>query len=220
MENSTSLIAVLIPTLNRPHKIAGIVQNLKDTAPMATPYFIIEAHDTATADAIDQVNAKKIVNKRTASFAGAINTALHETTEPYLFVSADDSYYHPNWTEPLLEKAKTYGLCAANDMHNRDVQAGNLATCFLLTREYALIACIDEPGVMLHEGYTHNYVDTEITGTAKSRGQFVYCPDSLVEHMHYLWGLAVKDATYDKTLVHINQDEALCNSRKHLWEGS
>jgi glycosyltransferase involved in cell wall biosynthesis len=217
LEHSPSMIAVVIPTLGRPHKVAEIVKNLEATAPTATAYFVIEEHDTATADAIDQTNAVKIVNKRSPSYAGAVNTALAETSEPYLFVSADDFYYHDGWLEPLLEQAKQFGMVASNDLHNKDVQAGNLATCYLITRDYALTACIDEPGVMLHEGYTHNFVDLEVTQTAISRGQFVYCPESKVEHMHYLWGLAEKDETYAKSLTHHAQDQGLFEARRTLW---
>jgi glycosyltransferase involved in cell wall biosynthesis len=214
------MIAVVIPTLGRPHKVAEIVKNIQETAPNATPYFVIESHDTATAEAIQQAGAQQIVNRRSASYAGAVNTALLETTEPYLFVSADDFYYHQGWLEPLLEQAKSFGLCASNDLHNQDVQNGTLATCFLITREYAQAACIDEPGVMLHEGYTHNFVDAEVSETAISRGQFVYCADSKVEHLHYLWGLATKDETYAKTVLHHAQDEALFNNRRTLWRTS
>jgi glycosyltransferase involved in cell wall biosynthesis len=211
------MIAVIIPTLGRPHKVAGIVKNLQDTASSATPYFVIEAHDTDTAEAIQQAGAQQIINSRSASYAGAVNTALLETTEPFLFVSADDFYYHKGWLEPLLEQSKSFGLCASNDLHNRDVQNGTLATCYLITREYAQTACIDEPGLMLHEGYTHNFVDAEVSETAISRGQFVYCPDSRVEHLHYLWGLSTKDETYAKTVLHHAQDEALFNNRRTLW---
>jgi glycosyltransferase involved in cell wall biosynthesis len=211
------MIAVVIPTLGRPHKVAEIVRNLKETAPEATPYFVIESDDTATSEAIEQANAQKIVNSRSKSYAGAVNTALLETSEPYLFVSADDFYYHEGWLEPLLQQAKFFGLCASNDLHNQDVQNGTLATCFLITREYAQNACIDEPGVMLHEGYTHNFVDAEVSETAISREQFVYCPDSRVEHLHYLWGLSAKDETYAKTVLYHSQDEALFNNRRTLW---
>lgn len=212
------MIAVIIPTLNRPHKVQDIVNNLKATSPQAVPYFVIEEHDSSTAEAVKAAGAQKIINRRSPSYAGAVNTALHQTDEPHLFVSADDFFYHTNWLEPLLKNSKSYGLCASNDLHNPDVKAGRLATCFLITREYAETACIDEPGVMLHEGYTHNFVDTEISETAISRGQFVYCPDSIVEHKHYLWGLAPKDATYEKTLLHHSKDQALFYQRRKLWQ--
>jgi glycosyltransferase involved in cell wall biosynthesis len=211
------MIAVIIPTLGRPYKVAEIVKNLQETAPVATPYFVIESHDTETAKAIEQANAKKIINRRSKSYAGAVNTALLETSEPYLFVSADDFYYHEGWIEPLLEQAKFFGLCASNDLHNQDVQSGTLATCFLISREYAQNACIDEPGVMLHEGYSHNFVDAEVSETAISRGQFVYCPDSKVEHLHYLWGLSEKDETYAKTVLYHSEDQSLFNNRRSLW---
>jgi glycosyltransferase involved in cell wall biosynthesis len=211
------VIAVIIPTLGRPNRVADIVSNLRETADNATPYFVIENHDTETAAAIKTVGAAMIINKRAPSYAGAVNTALDETTEPLLYVAADDFYFYADWLQPLLDQTETYGMCGSNDLHNDQVKAGTLATSFLIRRDYAVNACIDEPGVMLHEGYTHNFVDAEVTGTARSRGEYVYCPNSIVEHKHYIWGLAEHDETYKKTTRHHDADFALFNSRKNLW---
>lgn len=211
------MIAVLIPTLNRPHKIAELIQNLKETAPEATPYFIIEAHDTATAEAIEQAGSNKIVNTRAASYAGAINTAIPLTKEPYLFIGGDDVIFHPGWLEPILELAKDFGFVGTNDLHNPDVLAQTHATHYLITREYAEQGAIDDPDGFLHEGYIHNYTDTEAVATAVKRGQWTPCLESKVEHKHWVWGLADTDATYDKGTTTNHIDAGLFNSRRHLW---
>ena len=211
------MIAVLVPTLGRPHRVASVVANLEATAPEAAVYFIYEAHDTDTADAVAAAGARYVVNERSPSYAGAVNTALLATDEPLLYVAADDFYWHPDWLPPLLDLADEHGLVGSNDLHNPDVLAGRMATSFLVRRDYALTAVVDEPGVMLHEGYTHNFVDAEIVATAQSRGQFAHAPTSRVEHLHYLWGLAAKDATYDKTLEHHAADAALFERRRRLW---
>ena len=211
------MIAVLIPTLKRPHRIAEVIQNIKDTAPEATPYFIIEEHDTATAEAIKAAGANKIVNTRAASYAGAINTAIHLTTEPYIVMASDDLIFYPNWAPPLLELAKDFGFVGTNDLHNRDVIAGTHATHYLITRDYATQGSIDDPDAFLHEGYIHNYTDTEAVATAAYRKQWTPCLDSVIEHRHWVWGLATQDETYAKGTTTVQTDEALFNSRRHLW---
>lgn len=211
------MIAVLIPTLNRPHSIADLVQNLKDTAPEATPYFIIEAHDTATAEAIEAAGANKIVNARVASYAGAINTAIHLTTEPYILLASDDLIFYPNWLTPLLELAQDFGLVGTNDLYNPDVLAGKHATHYLITREYANQGSIDDPDAFLHEGYIHNYTDTEAIATAAYRKQWTPCLDSIIEHRHWVWGLATQDETYAKGATTVQKDAGLFNSRTPLW---
>ena len=211
------MIAVLIPTLNRPHRIADLVQNLKDTAPEAIPYFIIEEHDIATAEAIEAAGANKIVNARVASYAGAINTAIHQTTEPYILLASDDLIFHPNWLPPLVELAKDFGLVGTNDLYNPDVLASHHATHYLITREYANQGSIDDPDAFLHEGYIHNYTDTEAIATAAYRKQWTPCLESVLEHRHWVWGLASQDETYNKGTTTSNQDASLFNSRRHLW---
>lgn len=214
------MIAVLIPTLGRPHRIPGLVENLRLTAPDAEVYLIHEPEDDATRTAIRVSGARAIANTRSPSYAGAVNTALLATTEPLLYVAADDFYFHPHWLPPLMDLVKDYPVVGSNDLHNTDVTAGNMATSFLIRRDYALTAVVDEPGVMLHEGYTHNFVDAELVATAQSRGAFAHCATSHVEHLHYLWGLAVKDETYAKSVRHHEADQALFRSRQALWTAS
>lgn len=214
------MIAVLIPTLNRPHRIAEVVKNLKETAPQAKPYFIIEEHDTATAEAIAAKDAVKIVNKRAASYAGAINTAIKETKEPYLFIGGDDVVFHEGWLEPLLELAKDFGLVGTNDLHNPDVLNSIHATHYLVTREYAELGSIDNPDEFLFEGYIHNWTDTEAVATALYRGQWTPCLESKVEHIHWVWGLGNIDPTYEKGRTTEHLDRAAFDSRKHLWQNA
>jgi glycosyltransferase involved in cell wall biosynthesis len=214
------MIAVLIPTLNRPHRVAEIVANLKDTAPEAVPYFIIEEHDTATAEAIEAIGSNKVVNKRAASYAGAINTAIKETKEPYILMAADDLLFKQGWAEPILKLAKDFGFVGTNDLHNPDVLRGTHATHYLITREYAELGSIDDPDAVLYEGYIHNYTDTEAVATAKFRGQWTPCLESVIEHLHWVWGLATQDATYQKGTTTVSQDEQTFNSRAHLWTHS
>jgi len=211
------MIAVLIPTLNRPHRIADLVQNLKDTAPEATPYFIIEEHDTASAEAIEAAGANKIVNSRVASYAGAINTAIPLTKEPYLLIGGDDVLFHAGWLEPLLELAKDFGLVGTNDLHNPDVLRQTHATHYLITREYSKQGSIDVPENFLHEGYIHNWTDTEAVATAVKRNQWTPCMESKIEHLHWVWGLANQDPTYDKGRTTESIDAGLFQSRRHLW---
>lgn len=211
------MIAVLIPTLKRPHRIAPLIENLQATEPKAIPYFIIEEHDTETAEAIEQAGGNKIINKRAASYAGAINTAIKETDEPYLLIGGDDVTFHANWSKPILELAKTFGLVGTNDLYNPDVLNSIHATHYLITREYAQQGAIDDPDNFLHEGYIHNYTDTEAVATAAYRGQWTPCLESVIEHKHWVWGFGEQDETYIKGTTTNAIDANLFNSRVHLW---
>lgn len=213
------MIAVLIPTLGRPANVQRVIDDLEPTVrrDLIDPIFIVEAHDTDTMDAIEAIQRTYIINRRSPSYAGAINTAVEMTTHDYLFIGADDLHFHDGWADPLLDLAQRYGLVGTNDLHNPEVLAGEHATHYLVTRAYANLGTIDGHEPLLHEGYTHNYCDTEAIVTAKHRGQFRPCLDSVVEHLHWAWGLAGIDDTYNKGAKHVHADQALFTSRAHLW---
>jgi glycosyltransferase involved in cell wall biosynthesis len=134
------MIAVLIPTLGRAHNIKRVIDDLEPTAPrnLIDPIFIVEEHDTPTREAIEAIQRTYIINKRSPSYSGAINTAVDETTP-------------------------------------------------------------------------------EAVATAKFRGQFRACLDSKVEHLHWVWGLANLDDTYNKGSLYMQQDQSLFTNRSHLW---
>jgi hypothetical protein len=219
VEGSPAVIAVLIPTLGRPGNIQRVIDDLEPSAPRNAidPIFIVEAHDVGTIQAIEDAQRPYVINERGASYSGAINTAVERTTHPHLFIGADDLHFHDGWLEPLLELAQDFGMVGTNDLHNPDVTRGSHATHFLVTRDYCELRTIDGQFPLLHEGYAHNFCDTEAVATAKYRGQFAPCLESHVEHIHWAWGLASMDDTYAKGAKTVHGDEALYRSRSHLW---
>lgn len=214
-------VAVLVPTLGRPDNIARVARDLYATVDPhdVALYFVIEPQDRESEDAIMDEMGFVIHNGRSPSYAGAINTAVLATDEPYLFVGADDLHFHEGWLPPLLAMAGEFGfgLVGTNDLYNRDVLNGTHATHFLVTREYALTGCVDAPGVLLHEGYSHNWVDTEVVATAISRAEFAPCLTSIVEHLHPLAGKAGTDTTYEKGRDSEPLDAQHFAERRHLW---
>jgi glycosyltransferase involved in cell wall biosynthesis len=213
------MVAVLIPTLNRPNNVQRVISDLETTVDRnrVDPIFIVENADTATIEAIKAIQRTYIVNTRVGSYAGAINTAVEATTHDYLFMGSDDLHFYPDWLPPLIELAETYGFVGTNDLHNPDVLNGSHATHYLVTREYANLRTIDGVDPFLHEGYTHNYSDTEAVATAKYRGQYAPCLESRVEHLHWCWNLAKMDDTYAKGANTVSQDHVRFTSRAHLW---
>ena len=212
-------VAVLIPTVGRPNRIAAVTENVLDSTDHANVYFICEADDQPTIDAVaDTLGANLIINQRTRNYAGAINTGLHETDEPYLFAGADDLVFQPGWFETavaaMTDEIKVVGT---NDLYNPEVLSGSHATHYLVDRWYANTGCVTAPGMMLCELYEHNYCDTEFIQTAMSRGRFAPCMESVVEHRHWAWGKATMDQTYEKGARTVAVDHARFMSRRHLW---
>ncbi|MBK6887023.1 MAG: hypothetical protein IPH03_11765 [Tetrasphaera sp.] len=88
-----------------------------------------------------------------------------------------------------------YKVVGTNDLGNRSTATGRLSTHTLVERTYVdRHGTIDEPGVLCHEGYWHEYVDNELIGTAKHRGVYGHARQAHVEHLHWLWGKRDRDA--------------------------
>ncbi len=212
-------LAILIPTYNRPFKIDPLTANALDTTPEARIYFICEEDD---AESIRTVEANKyaqlIINSRTPSYSGAINTGVLETNEPFIFAGADDINFKPGWF--LFAKDMIQGnikVVGTNDMGNPEVLAGSHATHYLVERSYAFNGVADSPGLMLFEGYDHNWTDKEFILTAQHRNAYAHCHEAIVEHHHWAWGKASMDNTYNRGVQSESSDRTTFLSRQHLW---
>lgn len=214
-----SAVAILIPTFGRPHKVESITRNVLASTPNASVYFCVEDDDKATQEAVATTEgANLIVNTRTRSYSGAINTGVLETCEPYVFAGADDLFFMPGWFE-LAEAmmSDTIKVVGTNDMGNPEVLAGSHATHFLVEREYAFYGVIDSPGIMLFEGYDHNWTDKEFVLTAQKRNAYAHCHEAVVEHHHWAWNKAGIDATYSRGMRSEPTDREVFMRRQHLW---
>ena len=212
-------VSVLIPTVGRAHRIPIITANVLESSDHANVYFICERDDEQSIKTVVQtVGANLIVNRRTRNYAGAINTGVAETDEPYLFTGADDLNFHVGWFETAVALMdKKIQVVGTNDLGNSEVLAGQHSTHSLVARNYATQGVVDQLGVMLHEGYHHNWCDTEFIRTAMARGRFLPCLEAKVEHLHYVWGKAPMDDGYSKSFSREPQDRALFREREQLW---
>lgn len=212
--------AVLIPTYQRPDRVLSLTQNVITSGHGIIPYFICERDDKASIEAVVTTpGANLIVNQRSRNYAGAINTGVAETDEPYLFAGADDIRFTAGWFDlAVCLMNKRTEVVGTNDLGNPDVLAGTHATHYLVSRNYATQGVVDQLGIMLHEGYDHNYTDTEFIQTAIARGKFQPCLEAEVEHLHVTWGKATHDAGYTKSFAQAHVDAQRYAERKHLWE--
>lgn len=213
-------VAILTPTFNRPSKIKPYIENIKSVTDMSLVdiVFIVEDDDVIVKNKCLNSDAITIINKRKRSYAGAINTAVRELDYDYYFASADDCYFYNNWLPPILELSKNYGVVGTNDLGNPSVLNKQHATHYLVSKRYLNKCVFDSPNDMLHEGYLHNFTDTELVQNAISNKEFIPCLHSIVEHLHYSFGKSDFDETYKKQDGTSNHDIALYNARKINWE--
>lgn len=221
------MIDIVTPTLWRSSRLEQYVANVHaNTTVDHVLTFAVEDDDPKTLAVLDRLAAhdptvRYIRNTGTKNVHGAYNTAIAEVTAPYWFASGDDVNFHPGWdTACLALMVDPVKVVGTNDLLNRNVLNGQTATHFLVDTRYIaeLGGTFDEtPGIAAFEGYGHDYFDTELVEVAKSRDAFAPCLEAVVEHMHYLIGKAVKDATYERNVAAAGGDSRIFTRRRDEW---
>ncbi len=228
------MIDILIPVLGRPHNAAPLVQNIHDTTQAEHRILFL----SSKGDNEQIITTSRLASRSVweppeirqcvmdfpagrADFARKINIGFDETDGEWVFMAADDVRFEKGWDTAALKAAgDRFDVVATNDMANASVKRGVFGTHCLIRRRYVTDeggTATDGPGVVLHEGYDHNFVDRELCHVAESRGRYVFARHSRVRHFHPLWKTALNDATYTKALRHFREDQQLFLTRSHLW---
>ncbi len=206
--------------LGRPQAVAPLLASIEASTP--SPFrvvFVCTPGDTAVPAVTDSGADLMLVDFRPGDYARKVNAGIDATTEPYIFTGASDLRFHPGWFEAALAKADAgAGVIGTNDLGNSRVLRGEHSTHSLLVRSYVeLHGTIDGVGAM-HEGYRHNFCDTEMVQTAKARGAWRFARKAVVEHLHPNWHKGQPDATYDLGKSGFSRDQTLYHRRRRLWE--
>lgn len=160
------MISLLIPVLDRPHRVAPFLEQLEasldPTLPIVLPVFLCSQGDEAQIAAVHQAAVyPKVVPwpQSRGDYAKKINYGLRETQTEWVFLGADDLAFQPGWLAAALACHERTGACVVgtNDLGNNRVTSGEHSTHTLVHRDYLECGTADEPGLILHEGYWHNF---------------------------------------------------------------
>ena len=210
-------LVVLVPVLRRPHRVQPLLASLHANTPdPVRALFICDHDDGEQQAAVRKCGADMLIVD--GGYAAKINAGVTATTEPLLFLGADDLAFHPHWLERAKRRIKgSVHVVGTNDLCNRRVMRGEHSTHSLVTRAYTHHGTIDDPTRLLHEGYPHEFVDDEFVGTARHRGAFASAPDSIVEHLHPQVGKAPMDDLYAAQGRRMRAGRAHYRLRMPLW---
>ena len=209
-------LAILVPVLNRPHRVAPTLESAQAATPNAAVLFIADPDDDDELLALKQAGARYMI--RAGNYAEKINYAAAHFDRPMLLLGADDLHFHVGWFERAARRLKgDVAVVGTNDLCNRRTQTGELATHPLVARWYLDVGTADETGKLLHEGYRHEFVDQEFTETALARGVYAHATDAIVEHLHPDAGKAPMDSLYAARPARMRQGRKLYRRRRPLW---
>lgn len=212
-------LVVIVPMLGRAHRVQPLIESLSATCE-ARVLFAVSPDDTKVHEAVDEVGAERVTVqwRSTGDYARKIQAGIDVSTEQHIFTAADDLRFHPGWYEAARGRlSDRVGVVGTNDLTNPRVMRGEHATHFLVARWYVALGTIDRPGVLMHHGYVHEFVDDELVGTAKRRRAWAFAPDSHVEHLHPMAGKAPMDDLYAAQQRRMAASRSLYQRRRRLW---
>jgi hypothetical protein len=209
---------VLVPMLGRPWTVEPLVRSLQESGAPAEPLFIVGTDDDAVWDACEGYRTLEVKRRCTGDYAAKINAGVRATDEPWLFLGACDIRFHRGWWAACMDAAEGGAqVIGTNDLCNPRTASGDLSTHTLISREYAELPTVDGGPGPLHEGYRHEYVDSELRGTAIARGVWAHQPAAVVEHLHPMAGKAEWDDSYRGQAGRMVADRSLFRTRRRLW---
>ena len=222
-------VVILVPVLGRAKAIEPLVFSIvtSTTMPWHVRFLCSPGDREATDVCIMLAERDHRISTRIVpwepgggDWARKINLGYEETDEEFMLLGATDLRFHPRWDFEALYVAEETGagVIGTNDLGNALVMRGGHSTHPLVHRAYIDgHGTIDEPEKVLHEGYSHQWVDTELVQTAQARGHWAFAFKSHVEHLHPFWHKGKMDATYEKALSTPRPDQRLFRQRSRLW---
>jgi len=214
-------LGIYIPTYGRPHKLQAVYDNIKTTTKGEwNLYWCVEENDRESILAAKDTGATVIFNTGKPCYSDALQSIYEATDEPIFFWGNDDFLFLDGWNvEPMkmMENSPWIGVLGVHDGNPNT----RYSTISFIRRSYIeeQSGVVDMPNRVLYP-YHHNYVDDELTGTAKARSAWAKCELPCIHHQHhsFKWlGEFEHDATYAKNDAKFNEDSETFHSRIHLW---
>ena len=221
---TVSDLVLIIPMLRRAHRVGPLIASIEQATPRPHRLlFVATEEDDAVIDTIKSHGADLLVIRANVigDYAKKINYGYRNSTEPLMFLGADDLHFHPGWFEAAVAEMDKpgIGVVGTQDLANHRVIRGEHATHSLVSRDYIdQWGTIDEARKVLHEKYRHEFVDDELVQTAKRRNAFAFAHHSIVEHLHPLVGKAPVDEMYAAQRERMRIDSRVFRRRQRLWK--
>jgi hypothetical protein len=216
-------IDILIPTLGRSHQLYPLCSNILLTTPVDqfNITFIVDVNDAETQRVVSKMEGPvSFVIASQPGYVHCTNLGVHATDAPLVALVNDDVVFHVNWYEEAVKHlAPWVNVIGTNDLSPHTTDGVN-CTMPILRRSYIneVGGNFNEPGNAYHEGYHHNFAETELWHLAQQRRVARWVETCIIEHLHPDWGTAPMDSTYEHgAKSNWDKDAELYEQRKQQW---
>jgi glycosyltransferase involved in cell wall biosynthesis len=207
-------VAVLVPTVNRADMLEAVVQSIHDcTMNSHHVYLIMEASDKESRAVARRLKARSVVGFY-GSNATAVNAGYWASVEPFVAIVNDDCRFTPGWDVTALSyMSYTTHIVGIN-------QGDGRCTSFSMVRRKYIeehSGVYDQPNTLYHP-YLSQFPDTEFAEYAQHRGVWADAPDSVIEHLHWVFGKGdAYHPNYVKARDTFAADQAVYEERRRQW---
>ncbi len=200
----------IVPTRGRCDNAMRLFEAINATADFTELIFAIDADDVAEygdlMHATAGVNNVKIVIAARMGMNGTLNHWANWMAPDYdyiCFMGDDHLPITKGWDTKLAEAiGSEAGIAYGNDL----LQGENLPTAVVMSTKI-----IRALGFMSPPALKHLFLDNFWLAIGKALGNATYCPDVIIEHLHFTNGKAAHDERYaavNNAEMH-NADEAI-----------
>lgn len=221
MDALVTELAVLVPVLDRPQNVEPLVASFRQSGAPGDLVFLVNASDTTELRAVKLSHARRVeCPDDVVTWPAKQNYGVAHVEADWYLLAGDDVTFEPGWWQATqsLRDDPGVSVIGTQDGANARVIAGEHSTHTLVRGTYIREqGTIDEPGKVVHGGYSHWFVDDELLWTAKVRGVWAFCNEARVLHHHPYFDPSIKwDATYAKGESRSAEDQAIWVQRAPL----
>ncbi len=205
------MISIIIPTLDRPQKLVKSLEKLKNTTRTheTEVIIIVDEEDKATQAILKDNSLAKngcFIVPGHPSPVSKWNFGAKQSKGEWLVLGSDDIDWSHEWLTLSLSTPNA-GFLALRDFPNSDKF---YEPHYMATREWLKK---NQGGVLCVPHYKHWGLDLEVA--MRAHRTFTYrVSRAVLPHLHYLWGMAVNDSTYNRALPHQLIDLELYKQRE------
>ena len=187
----TSLLTI-IPVRGRREQAERVLKSFTETTDNSDLIFILDEDDTETYEGMDWGPATTVVLER-QSISPKFNAVAIPAAEKYdvLMASGDDNVFRtPHWDTIMLKVLADMG--GTGWVYPDVVRRNDIPEIWMASSD--LVKAL---GWFTSPTQAHYYTDNIIAELGKRTGLLRFCPQAVVEHLHYsVTPGAVRDETY------------------------
>lgn len=212
------MIDILVPTYKRARELERLKKNVADNT--KNPYMLwfgIESDDAASLAEVIKLDVNYRTNSYPPGYSGTIQTLYEISGAEFIIHANDDFEFHKDWDVVPLSMFQDPALMVVGLKQTEGDVHGSAISLFRRKYIEEMSGVVDMPNRVFYP-YNHNYVDTEFTETAQSRGVWSQCEPRVITHLHPGFTGLPADETYNKNAATSELDRLTYLNRRHLWQ--